>query len=773
MTVRQRVAAVGAATALVTGLIAAMPQQAVAAPATLMISAYLEGSSNNKALELYNPTSATIDLADHQVVVYFNGSQTPGLTIPLSGSVAPGAAHTLVHASADAALRAHADATNGSGWFNGDDAVLLLSDGKVVDSLGQLGVDPGAAWAGSGVRTADQTLVRRSCVVDTDPGDAFDPSLQWTAHPQDTFDVLGTFSCDGSPTPSDPPGEPMVLRIGTVQGNTDRSPYAGQAATVEGVVTGDFQTGGFNGYFIQDEGDDDPATSDAIFVYRGGIEVNVGARVRVTGSVSEYNGQTQITPTAVSTVGTGQAVNPLELALPLVAPESRESMLVTFPDQLTIVEYYNFDRYGEIVYGTSRQHAPTATVEPGPDANTLLTVNLSSRLVVDDGRTGQNPTPAIHPDGEPFTKDNYFRGGDLVSDITGVLSYAFGGWRIQPTRGATHVATNPRPDVPAVGGDITVASMNVLNYFTTLRSEDTNARGADTVEEFERQQAKIVAALAAMDADVVGLMEIQNNGTAVENLVTALNAHLGAETYRAINTGVLGGDAITQAIIYQPASVQPLDDWAALDYGDNLNRPTLLQTFKQVRSPEKFNVAVNHLKSKGSACSSVGDPDTGDGSGNCNLTRLRAVERMTEWLATDPTGVGEARTLVIGDLNSYDHEAPIDALVGAGYTDLKKKFGGPGAYSYVFNGMIGYLDYALSNAALTRFVTGAAAWHINADESDLFDYDMSFKQPGEEALWTADPFRSSDHDPVLVGLYLSGPNPGRYGGRPDWADGQR
>lgn len=775
MSLRQRAAAVGAATALAAGLLGAMPHHAAAAPSTLMISAYLEGSSNNKALELYNPTARAIDLTGHRIEMFLNGASSAGLTVTLSGTVAPGGYHHVVHASADAQLLALAEATNGSGWYNGDDAVVLRSGTTVVDSLGQVGHDPGTEWGSELLGTGDGTLVRSACVVDADPTDAFDPTAQWTGKGLNAFSALGTFTCDGSTQPTDPPEpeEPAIVPIGTVQGTGDRAAYVGRDVTVEGVVTGDFQTGGFDGFFVQDAGDGDTATSDAVFVYRGGVAVSPGDRVRVAGRVSEYRNQTQLSPTSVEVLGSGGPVTPLDLTLPLVSPERHEGMLVRFSDELTIIEYFNFDRYGEIVYGTSRQHTPTAVVEPGPAAQSLLSVNLANRLVVDDGRTDQNPSPAIHPNGEAFTRDNYFRGGDGVSGITGVLSYVFNAWKVQPTQGATHVPANPRPDVPEVGGDLTVASMNVLNYFTTLRSDDPEARGADTVEEFERQQAKIVAALAAMDADVVGLMEIENNGTAVENLVTALNAHLGADTYRAVNTGVVGSDAIIQALIYKRATVQPVGDWAALDYGDDLNRPTLLQTFKQVRGPEKVNVAVNHLKSKGSSCAGVGDPDTGDGSGNCNGTRLAAAERMIEWLASDPTGVGEARTLVIGDLNSYDHEAPIDAFVEAGYTDLEKQFGGEGAYSYVFDGMIGYLDYALANESLAGFVTGSAAWHINADESDLFDYDTTYKGAAEADLWAADPYRSSDHDPVLVGLTLTEPNSGRFGGRPDWGGPQR
>ena len=142
----------------------------------------------------------------------------------------------------------------------------------------------------------------------------------------------------------------------------------------------------------------------------------------------------------------------------------------------------------------------------------------------------------------------------------------------------------------------------------------------------------------------------------------------------------------------------------------------------------------------------------GDGAGNCNLTRKAAAEALVDWLATDPTGSGDADFLIIGDLNSYDKEDPIDAIIAGGYTDLAYHFNGEDAYSYVFDGQVGYLDYALASAGLLGEVTGVTEWHINADEADLIDYDTSFKGPAQDAIYAPDAYRSSDHDPVIVGL---------------------
>ena len=205
----------------------------------------------------------------------------------------------------------------------------------------------------------------------------------------------------------------------------------------------------------------------------------------------------------------------------------------------------------------------------------------------------------------------------------------------------------------------------------------------------------------------------------------------------------------------------PLGDFAVLDssvdplFDDTLNRPMLVQSFVENATGAVFTVAVNHLKSKGSNCNAVGDPDTGDGSGNCNITRTNAAQAIVEFLAGDPTGSGDSDMLVIGDLNSYDKEDPIDVLVGAGYADLVFDALGEDAYSYVFDGQVGYLDYQLASTTLAPQVTGTTVWHINADEPDLIDYDTSFKQPAQDAIYAPDAYRSSDHDPVIVGLELT------------------
>jgi predicted extracellular nuclease len=799
-----------AAAALAASALVALPVGTTSgAPATdLFLSEYVEGSSFNKAIEISNSTGAAIDLTAgvYTLELYSNGSGSVSQSVALEGTIAAGDVFVVAHASADPAILGVTDLINSSVInFNGDDAVVLRKNGVVIDAFGEVGVDPGSEWVGGGL---DDTLRRKAgfCAGDTNAEDAFDASVEWDVLAQNTFDGLGAHAgnCDGStpPPPPPPPPPPLtcetpldVTLISTVQGAGATSPIVGQTVVIDAVVTGIFP--GLQGFYLQEEPgdyDDDPATSEGIFVFRGTLPEGVGVNdnVRVEGVVAEFTSTSpsgvvsSLTQIANSTVVDCDlppvVIEPTEVELPRTAPsdlEPFEGMLVTMPQSLVISEYFNYDRFGEVVLTSERQLTPTAEVEPGPDAVQAAIENSLDRITIDDGRSTQNPDPAIHPgNGEVFDLGNLFRGGDLVKDITGVIDHTFGLYRLQPTAYGTFTVANPRPAAPAkVGGNVQVASFNVLNYFSTLDLGpdicgplgNQECRGADNETELVRQRDKIVAAITAIDADVVGLIEIENHAAdeAVGDLVASLNAVAGDGTYDAIETGPIGGDAIKVAFIHQPASVTPVGDFAILDssvdarFIDTLNRPVLAQTYRDNVDGGVFTVAVNHLKSKGSSCDAVGDPDTGDGSANCNQTRTAAAEALVDWLATDPTGSGDDDVLIIGDLNAYDKETPIDAIVAGSddsvgtdddYVDLIAQFLGEHAYSYVFDGQVGYLDHALANVDLADQVTGATVWLINADEPDLIDYDTSFKQPAQDAIYAPDPYRSSDHDPVIVGL---------------------
>ncbi len=568
------------------------------------------------------------------------------------------------------------------------------------------------------------------------------------------------------------------LHIYQVQGEGFTSPLVGSDVTVSGEVVADFQgSTGMKGFFMQDQtGDGNMLTSDGIFVYDNtfGVAVNVGDVVTVTGEVVEFESMTEIgNVTAVITQTGSPSIPPTLVALPETTNgdlERYEGMWITLPQTMTVAQNYFQGQYGQVnLSSDGRLFQPTNVYTPtSAEAVALAASNARNYLTLDDGNADRYnnpiPTPYISP------VDGTLRAGDTTSGLMGVLDEGIISsgsdptidYRLQPldTAAISFTRVNERTTAPeAVGGRLQIASFNVLNYFTTLGSsyicgpsQDLQCRGAGNVDEFVRQRTKIITAIVSIDADIVGLMEIENNETAaITDLVTGLNAEAGADTYAFIDTGYIGGDAIKVAMIYQPANVTPMGTTAVLTDVfpfDTNTRPPLAQAFVENETGQEFIVVVNHFKSKGSPCD--GDPDLGDGQGHCNLTRVQAADELVAWLKTNPTGTGDPDIFIIGDLNSYAQEDPITALKGHGYTNLIEQFTGTWAYSYVFDGQLGYLDHALASSSAQDSVTGVTEWHINADEPSALDYNDYNWEP----LFNGDAYRASDHDPVLIGVSL-------------------
>ncbi len=583
-------------------------------------------------------------------------------------------------------------------------------------------------------------------------------------------------------------GDPATF-IHEVQGSGEQTPLGGQPVTIEGVVVGDYQDRAtqFGGFFVQEEdadADADPLTSEGVFVDSSlvRVDVAVGDVVRVTGSAFELADSgaslTQIRRVkSIEVCSSGASVTPADVTLPVTQVsdwERWEGMLVTLPQAMTITELYDLGRYGQMLLSEGgRLYEPTNIARPGADARAVQAHNDDRAIILDDGDNQQNIDPMVYPAGGLSTQ-NILRSGYTVSGLTGVLDQRFGAYRIQPAGDVTFDAANPRPvDPPDVGGRLRVASFNVLNYFNGDGAGGgfPTERGANTPEEFERQQAKIVSAILGLNADVVGLIEIENDGdgpqSAIADLVSALNAAAGSEQYAFIPDPAglhlpdSGGDAIKQAIIYRPAALTPVGDPATtLDAPFDIRRPPVAQAFEEIRTGEWFVFVVNHFKSKG--CTGAGvDPDTGDGQGCWNQERIRAAQTLVNWLLTDPTGSGDPDALVMGDLNAYAMEDPLMVFADAEYTNLLRLSGNDDDYSYIYFGQAGTLDHALANRTLAGQVTGAASWHINADEARVFDYNVEYKTDNQIAsLYDDSPFRSSDHDPALVGLALGGSDAG-------------
>lgn len=763
------------------------------------ISEYVEGSSNNKALEIYNPSSSPLNLTGYSIKVFSNGAVTAGKTVNLSGEIAAKSVLVLVDTAAVQELKdkqTSASLTLGSGNFNGDDAVALYNGSTLIDVVGQIGFRPSGSWgAGSDVATMDKTLVRKPTVTqgDTNSADAFDPAVEWTGFAVNTFSNLGSHNMEGGggvdPEPDPEPTPDPVLGscgdtatlISTIQGTGTVSAEVGKIHIIEGIVTHQLPTA--TGFYVQEEAadsDNNPATSEAIFVYNNGVTdyPAVGSKVRIIGTVEEFFTKTQLKrSTALLDCGTGETLAPITLTLPfadLANLEALESMQVRFDQTLMVSDTFNLGTYGELGLSSKRLYTPTNQFRPGTtEAVALAAQNKLDRIILDDRQNGSNPATIVYP-APGLTMNNPVRLGDTFGNLQGILDYSFSAWRLLPGVTPLHTAVNLRQEQPEVKrqDSLKVASFNVLNYFNGNGNGGgfPTPRGATTPAEFERQADKIVAALTAMNADVVGLMEIENDGygaaSAIVDLVSRLNNVVGAGVYSFAQVpGVteLGTDEITVGLIYKAASVTPVGNAVTTSTGvfGFGNRQPLVQSFKEVKTNEVFTVAVNHFKSKGS-CPGTSSPDRDfkDGQSCWNATRVQAATELMSFLNTAPTGHTDPDVLIIGDLNAYAKEDPIQTFINAGFVNLIEKYQGNRGYGYSFSGESGYLDHAIASNSLSSQVSYATEWHINSDEPIVFDYNTEKKTAQQQSdLYQDTPFRSSDHDPVIVELALASLNP--------------
>ncbi|MGY2085688.1 ExeM/NucH family extracellular endonuclease [Blastococcus sp. SYSU DS0539] len=737
-----------------------LPAFAQAAPPTTPFISELHydnaGTDAGEFVEVQLPAGTSS--AGLSVVLYNGGNGATYDTDALPAVTAP------ADAPAVAVVEYPADGIqNGSP----DGIALVEADGEVLEFLSYEGTMTAVGGPADrttstdiGVTESSSTPIGQSL---SRSYDAATDALVWSGPAAATPGAV-----NAAPTPVEPPpaaGEvcdtPVTHEIGEVQGTGATTPLAGATVTVRGVVVGDVP--GLSGFYLQDaDGDGDPATSDGIFVFSS-VAVDLGDTVAVTGPAQEYFDQTQIRGEANVGVCADGTVADLPEPAPLDLPagdadrERLEAMLVAPVDTLTVSEVYDLTSYGELTLSEGgRLVQPTELARPGAEAEAIAADNALRSITLDDAsssRIGVTTAPYLSP-------ETPVRVGDQLTFTEPlVLGYGFDAWRLQPADGTADgvfALQNTRPAAPGeVGGDVQVGAFNVLNYFLT---QGGVGRGATSDAEFEEQAGKIVPAINALGADVVTLMEIEDTDstgltpgdadTALADLVARLNADAGAGTWAYVpfpeELYAVDRDVIRNAIIYRPAVVTPVGDSVGLvdeSVWSNAREP-IAQTF--TADGDAFTVVANHFKSKGGT--GTGDNlDTGQGSFNGD--RVRQAASLGAFAEQLEAQTGDPDVLLMGDFNAYTQEDPIEVLREEGFVDLGKQFD-PGRYSYVFDALSGSLDHALATTELTAKVTDVVHWNINSVESFAYQYS------GDPALYATNPYRSSDHDPLLLGIDL-------------------
>jgi predicted extracellular nuclease len=433
--------------------------------------------------------------------------------------------------------------------------------------------------------------------------------------------------------------------------------------------------------------------------------------------------------------------------------ERFEGMRLRMAAPLTVSGTGNLGRHGELVASfDGRLFTPTEVARPGAAARAMAAANARRTLLLDDGRTDQ--ARADQGDGAWYLPTPTLRTGSIVDDASGVLDQRRGGWRLQLDAPLQPRAAQ-RPSPPAVGGDLRLASFNLENLFNGdgRGGGFPTPRGARTAAEWQAQQAKLVATIQALDPDIAALMELENDGFGPESTVAQLVAALGGD-WRFVDAGQgPGTDEIRVGLIYRATRVAPVGAAATLVAGPfgTRSRAPLAQAFELVgvRGGPVLVVAANHFKSKGCAEATGADTDQHDGQACWNALRTASARQLQAWLAGDPTHSGSDLSVIVGDLNAYAQEDPVQALVAAGRVDALQAAHVAAPYSYVYDAQSGRLDHALLSPALARHLVGAAEWHVNADEPASSGY-----RAGGTGPWGG-----SDHDPLLLGFRLRGAHP--------------
>ena len=810
-------------TLLSAGIISALSSTAIQAN-DLVIRGVIDGPLSGgvpKAVELF-VVNDIADLSAYALGTANNGGGTDGeeFTFPAGASASAG---TYIYVASEidgftAFFGSAPDYDTSSMGINGDDAIELFKDGSVIDTFGDINTDgSGTTWEyldGWAYRTSGQTA----------NGGSFEAS-NWTYSGVDALDgsttntdaatpfPAGTFTTEGGGDVVEVPEEPAVelgicgadaTLISAIQGSESSSAEVGNNVIIEAIVTGT-RAGGF---FVQEEASDydaDDATSEGLFV-EGSVDVETGNLVRFYGEVEENYGMTTLamdSDVAALDCGTADAVAAVELSMPYELDlETVEGMVVSVTDA-TVTSTNNLWRFGEIVVSDTVKRQPSDVAAPLSEAYTAAEeASETSLLTIEDNSSSQYPDALNYF--PTFSYVNAIRIGDSVS-AAGPLNYSFGTYRINPSD-VIEVTSSREANPVVTEGNLSIATFNVLNYFNgevdangDVTFDYDENRGADDEVAFELQEGRIVEAIVNLNADVVGLMEIENDGfgedSAIQSLVNAINAELGeTEQYSFIATSdgsEIGTDAITVGLLYKATVVTPENDAMVVAMPeqqideDSLARmrPSLLQSFVHTESSKSFLVAVNHFKSKGSQCAedvAEAPSEITTIQGSCNALRVSAAITLGNALSDESL---PERKVILGDLNAYSAEDPVAVLTdytpesrgytittavntgmdegssvdvesSFGYHNLAEEFDAEG-FSYWFYGteQVGSLDHVLASEAMLEDAIDGAHWNINSVEAYQLQYDQALRYyPDEDGYAFTDvgPFRSSDHDPFIA-----------------------
>ncbi|WP_022941574.1 ExeM/NucH family extracellular endonuclease [Psychromonas hadalis] len=743
----------------------------------ILITEYVEGSVQNKAIEISNTGSApytfTGNIVLKQNITGYNNTMynASGASLLEGVTLSAGQTIVIVHPEASDALK---DAVTSSGatmlvagsydevkynslGFNGDDSVAIYDTdaGTVVDMIG---VD-GDKWG------ENKTFRRQLATGDVTPAQNLThDENDWLEEAEDTFTGLGDSTlAPYVETVVAPPicDDQTITPIVEIQGAAASSPLVGEQVFVEGIVTAVAKYP-VKGLYLQDiTSDGNIMTSDGIFVKTSKASDDlIGKTICLASTVTEDYGLTRLEADDWDITDESSSV-PAATDIEMIPEdngsfkatlERYEGMLVNLPtdidsaadgaQDMRITKSFGFD-YGSyrnnMILSYKRPNmVPTQNNVAGSENATAASAqNNDYRLIVESSQKAKDGEIPYYPEFTTDPANNYVRINDSVTGMEGVIAYSYGNFTLVVTNELdknnfthnTDRTNSPDLDTTTEEGHfaIKIGTQNLLNLFNSPFGGDVNThgenRGADSDEEYQKQQDKLVAAITGLDADILGLMEIENNGfgsgSALKALVNAVNenyydedpkdvAKSNSTSNRYVFVGFdsngdlvldeldsVGGDAISTGLLYRPSKVSiesmkviPMPEQhapaivndssivvkdkngAVLESGDNYQRNTMTATFIVNNTGKRLTVAVNHLKSKGSTC---WEDWQGVEFGDTEIWKAKAPDldfqgQCEAFRVAAAVQLGEelakmgGDNIIVGDLNAYGLEDPLLVL---------------------------------------------------------------------------------------------------------------
>ena len=730
------------------------PAPASAQSTELFFSEYIEGSSNNKALEIYNGTGAAVNLAagSYNIQMFFNGSTASTLQFNLTGTVAAGDVFVVAQAAASAAILAQADQTNTAGWYNGDDVVVLRKGTTVIDVIGQIGVDPGTEWGSGVASTADNTLRRKAAVIAGDPigSDPFVPAVEWDGFAQDTFDGLGSHNAEPPPV--------TTATIWEIQGSGLSSTHAGTTRKTTGVVTAVFPSGG--GFFIQaaSGGDGNPETSDGLFVFTGTAPaVSVGDEVEVVGGVVEFFQMTELNATQITVKNSGLTL-PAPVMFDAATPSPNQ------PQPANEMERFE-GMLVQVVNGT----VSSPTNQFG-EASVVATDHRAFREpgIAFPGLPGL-PVWDGNPEIFEIDTDLYeaaphlqISAGARVS-AQGPLAFSFSDYQIWPTALEVTGAVEVVPVRARRPGEFTVGSQNFLRLFDLVDDPDKSDE-TPTAAEYDLRLNKLSLYVRnSLGApDVLAVQEVENI-VALQDVADRITHDDPSIVYSArlmegndiggIDVGFLVRDTVRVDSLEQLGK-DTIFTFPGADDAPLNDRPPLVLRGAYIGGGAGFPITVINVHQR-----SLSGIDGTDGA-RIRAKRHAQALQLSQFIDSVQDAEPGVHLVAIGDFNAFEFTDgyvdvmgqvtgkpdPAGALLPA--TDeisqdlTNQTFNMPTdqRYSFVFDGTAQSLDHAITSQALDAHVRGAEHARGNADAPFVLAND------GTTAL------RSSDHDGTVLFL---------------------